>query len=62
MEKPKRSREELLQLMSENNQKVKLYKLEPDEHGNYLLDPNNPHHRAWYENDDEYEVIDEPEK
>lgn len=58
MEKPKRSTEELLQRMSENNQKVKLYKLEIDEHGNYLLDPTNPHHRAWYENDDEYEVIE----
>lgn len=61
MEKPKRSTEELLQQMHENNQKVKLYKLEADEHGRYLLDPNNPHHRAWYENDDEYEVIESKE-
>lgn len=58
MEKSKRSTEELLQQMHENNQKVKLYKLEADEQGNYLLDPNNPHHRSWYENDDEYEVIE----
>lgn len=61
MEQPKRTREELLQLMHENNKKLNLYKLEPDENGNYLLDPNNPHHRAWYENDDEYEVIEHKE-
>lgn len=61
MEKSKRSTEELLQRMSENNQKVKLYKLEADEHGNYLLDPTNPHHQAWYKNDDEYEVIEQKE-
>lgn len=61
MEKPKRSMDELLQQMHENNLKVKLYKLEADEHGRYLLDPNNPHHQAWIENDDEYEVIEPKE-
>lgn len=61
MGEPKRSTEELLKVMAENNQKLNLYKLEPDEHGRYLLDPNNPHHRAWMENDDEYEIIEHKE-
>lgn len=62
MGKPEKSTEELLQLMHENNQKMNLYKLESDENGNYLLDPSNPHHREWMENDDEYEVISEEKK
>lgn len=61
MEQSKRTTEELLKIMAENNQKVNLYKLEADEHGRYLLDPNNLHHRAWIENDDEYEVIEHNE-
>lgn len=58
MSEPKRTTEELLKVMVENNQKMNLYKLEADEHGQYLLDPKNPHHRAWMENDDEYEIIE----
>lgn len=58
MGEPERNIEELLKLMHENNQKMNLYKLEADENGNYLLDPQNPHHREWYENDEEYEVIE----
>lgn len=61
MSKHERSIEELLQLMHENNQKVGLYKLESDENGNYLLDPSNPHHREWLENDEDYEVIEQEE-
>jgi hypothetical protein len=61
MSESNRNIEELLKVMTENNQKVNLYKLEADEHGRYLLDPNNPHHRAWVENDDEYEVVDHSE-
>ena len=57
MSEPKRSTEELLKVMAENNQKLNLYKLEADEHGRYVLDPNNSHHRAWMENDDDYEII-----
>lgn len=55
----KKSLEEKLQLMHENNQKVGLYKLESDEQGRYLLDPNNKHHREWLENPEAYEVTDE---
>lgn len=58
MDQSKRPIEELLKVMAENNQKVNLYNLEADEHGRYLLDPNNSHHRAWIENDDEYELIE----
>lgn len=61
MSESKRSTEELLKVMAENNQKLKLYKLEADEHGRYLLDPNNAHHRAWMENDDDYEIIEHKE-
>lgn len=61
MEQSKRTTEELLKIMTENNQKLNLYKLEADEHGRYLLDSNNSHHRAWIENEDEYEVIDQIE-
>lgn len=55
MGEQKKSTEELLQQIHENNKKLGLYKLESDENGNYLLDPSNPHHVAWLENDDEYE-------
>lgn len=61
MSEIKRSTEELLKVMVENNQKMDLYKLEADEHGRYLLDSNNAHHRAWMENDDEYEIIEHKE-
>lgn len=61
MDQPKRTIEESLKIMAENNNKLNLYKLESDEHGRYLLDSNNPHHRAWIENDDEYEVIEQNE-
>lgn len=62
MGEQKRTLEESLQLMHENNQKMNLYKLESDENGNYLLDPSNPRHREWMENDDEYEVVLEEKK
>lgn len=61
MDQPKRTIEESLKIMVENNNKLNLYKLESDEQGRYLLDSNNPHHRAWIENDDEYEVIEQNE-
>lgn len=59
MGEQKKTTEELLQLMHENNRKINLYKLENDEDGNFLLDPSNAHHRKWLENDDDYEVISE---
>lgn len=49
VEEPKRSLEESLQLMHENNQKVNLFRLESDTSGNYLLDPSNVYHREWIE-------------
>lgn len=61
MSEQKRSVEEKLQRISEYNKKLNIYKLEADEHGRYLLDSKNPHHRAWIENNDEYEVIEEKE-
>lgn len=61
MDQSKRTIEESLKIMAENNNKLNLYKLEADEQGRYLLDPNNPDHRAWIENDDEYEVIEQTE-
>lgn len=32
-------------------------KLKTDEHGNLLLDPNNPDDVEWYENDAAYDII-----
>ena len=32
-------------------------KLETDEHGNMLLDPNNPEDLEWYKNDAAYDII-----
>jgi hypothetical protein len=34
--------------MSEHNKKVKIRKLENDDQGRLLLDPNNPQDREWY--------------
>lgn len=61
MSEPKRSTEELLKVLAENNKKMNLYKLVADEHGRYLLDPTNSHHRTWMENDDDYEIIEHKE-
>lgn len=61
MSEPKRSTEELLKRMSEYNRISPPEKLESDEQGRLLLNPDNPHHRAWMENDDEYEIIDHKE-
>lgn len=58
----KKTTEELLKQMHEHNQKMNLWKLESDENENYLLDPQNPHHVAWMENDDEYEIISDEKK
>lgn len=55
MNEPKRTIEELLERMSENNKKVSIAKLESDEQGRFLLDPANPHHVEWFENDKAYE-------
>lgn len=55
----KRTTEELLKRMSENNKKAKIQKLESDDQGRFLLDPNNKQHRAWYDNDNEYENTEE---
>lgn len=61
MSEPKRSTEELLKRMSEYNKIRPPEKLESDEQGRLLLNPDNPHHVAWYENDDEYEIIEHKE-
>lgn len=46
--KQERTTAELLQRMSEHNKKVKIRKLENDDQGRLLLDPNNPQDREWY--------------
>lgn len=61
MGEPKRSAEELLKSISEYNRISPPEKLESDEHGRLLLNPDNPHHRAWMENDDDYEIIEHKE-
>lgn len=51
--------------MSERNELLKQLgdlgfqarKLESDEHGNLLLDPNNPEDVEWHENDAAYKII-----
>ncbi|MEK6189980.1 MAG: hypothetical protein N2A99_03200 [Carnobacterium alterfunditum] len=60
-DKQQRTTEELLQRMSENNKRVKIWKLESDDQRRLLLDWTNPHHREWVENNDAYEQIDETE-
>ena len=59
MSERKKSVDELLKSISEKNKILGIQKLESDENGNLLLDPQNPHHRAWYENDEDYEVIEQ---
>ena len=53
MSKTTRSKEELLTCLSEYNQISPPEKLELDGQGRLLLDPENPHHVLWYENDEE---------
>lgn len=57
MSDQKRTIEELLQRMSENNKKVPIAKLACDEQGRLLLDPTNPHHVEWWEEDQAAELI-----
>lgn len=54
-DRQKRTTEELLQRMSENNKKMNIRKLENDDQGRFLLDWNNAHDREWYFNDEAYE-------
>lgn len=51
---PRKSIEELLKGISEKNKIFGIEKLKTDENGILLLDPQNPHHRNWYENDEEF--------
>lgn len=50
----RKSVEELLKGIGEKNKILGIEKLETDENGILLLDPQNPHHRNWYENDEEF--------
>lgn len=61
MSRKEKSVEELLLEFAELDRKSdrKIRKLKSDGFGNVLLDPNNPDDVEWYENDDEYDVIDE---
>lgn len=52
MSKNTRSTEELLTRLSEYNRISSPEKLELDGQGRLLLDPENPHHVLWYENDE----------
>ena len=49
--------EKALQRMSEHYRKYPPQKLESDDQGRLLLDPNNPHHVAWYEDHEASELI-----
>lgn len=51
---PRKSIEELLKGIGEKNKILGIKKLKTDENGILLLDPQNPHHRNWYENDEEF--------
>lgn len=53
MSKTTRSTEELLTRLSEYNRISPPEKLKMDDKGRLLLDPKNPHHVLWYENDEE---------
>lgn len=57
--KPRKSNEELLKSISKKNKILGIQKLESDKNGNLLLDLQNPHHRAWFENDEDYEGIEQ---
>lgn len=57
MSEQKRSIEEKLQRISEYNKKLNIEKLEVDEHGRLLLDPTNPHHVEWMEDDEAADLI-----
>lgn len=61
MSEPKRSTEELLRCMSSNNKRLKIEKLETDNQGHFLLDPNNPYHVEWYFDDVSNVIIAQPE-
>lgn len=62
MSEPKRSTEELLKRMSEYNRISPPEKLESDEQGRLLLNPENPHHVDWYFDDEIYEPPAKPKK
>ena len=51
---PRTSIEEMLKGISEKNKILGIEKLKTDDKGILLLDPQNPHHRNWYENDEEF--------
>lgn len=57
MSEQKRSIEEKLQRIHEYNKKLGITKLEADENGVLLLDPSNPHHVEWYEDDDAANLV-----
>lgn len=57
MSEQKRSIEEKLEKVFEHYRKFPPQKLETDEHGRLLLDPTNPHHVEWMEDDEAAELI-----
>lgn len=50
--------DKLLKQLGEVNKQTgfQARKLETDEHGNLLLDPNNPEDIEWFENDAAYDI------
>lgn len=56
---PRKGNEELLKGIGEKNKILGIEKLKNDENGILLLDPSNSNHVSWFENDDEYEMIEE---
>lgn len=57
--KREKSVEELLAELHNIDQQVKQKPrvMKADGEGNLLLDPKNPHDVAWYNNDEDYDVI-----
>lgn len=51
--------DELLKELGEANKRTgfQARKLESDENGNLLLDPNNPQDVEWFENNSAYDII-----
>lgn len=51
--------DKLLKQLGEVNKQTgfQTRKLETDEHGNMLLDPNNPEDVEWFENDAAYDIV-----
>lgn len=57
MDFQKMTNEELEKELHQLHQKMKIRKMPIDEHGNLILDGNNPDDAEWYHSDDKYDLI-----